>query len=763
MQPVIGIDIGSSTMKVSYWYHGAVATVPLFGTAGIIPSSIGINGNKDVSIGPYALKRLKGKSDGYVYSIADIINHNKEEITFNGQGFTKIEILHKFFRELKNVIEISIDEKVRYAALTVPPFCTSNEISLLQTSAEMCGFHLLNIIQQPIAAVTYHISSENSDEKKIFLVYDFGGGNISVSIVARNSPLSLIAHSGDAHLGGQNLTNKVAEELNRRIVNSTGFDILVSGNEQQKLELLSASEHAKCSLSHQEFTDICLPFPDGAGWEGQISRQEFENLISPEIERTVELVYKTLESASLTSNDIDAMVLSGGSSKIPLVKNLLEQIGFQIEHRCDPQLVTSIGATVYGFEILKSESERKEALLRENQKLNRCVHEIYIQLPDNKLILIPQGEKLPVNTSRVFHSGNKTNSINLELVEESHLTYHAIYPLHFELNSPIDPGEYFTFALTMNVPHEILIKINTRDNIQYSKSLILKSASKQFCQSETSILKQKDILNCTLFSPPEISCGRSFLIQVFAHLVENSKEAENIAKEFDEDTTRRGFTGLNTEIERDSILTFELSFRDIQVEDPIQNLIWRGRTESVEFEVSIPETYPAGDLIGKVMVAQKGIPIGHIRFKIKVIDLRSSVSEHEDVIPTGDARKYENAFISYASQDRQEVLRRVQMLSATRIKFFQDILNLEPGDRWADKIYKYIDDADVFFLFWSQAASRSEWVLKEIQYALLRKAGKDHLPPEIIPIIIEKPPIPKPPNELKDIHFNDKIIYFIDN
>jgi hypothetical protein len=130
-------------------------------------------------------------------------------------------------------------------------------------------------------------------------------------------------------------------------------------------------------------------------------------------------------------------------------------------------------------------------------------------------------------------------------------------------------------------------------------------------------------------------------------------------------------------------------------------------------------------------------------------------------LPLGIAKRYENAFISYASKDRSEVLRRVQMLSVTRIKYFQDILNLEPGDRWERELYKKIDDADVFFLFWSKAASESEWVLKEIQYALNRKSGNEDFPPEIIPVIIEKSP-PNPPVELKDIHFNDKIIYFID-
>jgi hypothetical protein len=122
--------------------------------------------------------------------------------------------------------------------------------------------------------------------------------------------------------------------------------------------------------------------------------------------------------------------------------------------------------------------------------------------------------------------------------------------------------------------------------------------------------------------------------------------------------------------------------------------------------------------------------------------------------------RYRYAFISYASQDRTEVLKRVQMLDRTGVDYFQDLLSLDPGERWKRTLYRKIDDSDVFFLFWSTAAKQSEWVMKEVRYAIERRGGNEFAPPEIVPVIIEGPP-PVPPAELRDLHFNDKFLYFI--
>ncbi len=101
------------------------------------------------------------------------------------------------------------------------------------------------------------------------------------------------------------------------------------------------------------------------------------------------------------------------------------------------------------------------------------------------------------------------------------------------------------------------------------------------------------------------------------------------------------------------------------------------------------------------------------------------------------------------------------MLARVSIDFFQDLLTLEPGERWERQLYKQIDRSDVFFLFWSTAAKNSEWVAREIDYALRRKGGDELAEPEIVPIMIEGPPPVPPPAALRHLHFNDPLLYFI--
>jgi hypothetical protein len=152
------------------------------------------------------------------------------------------------------------------------------------------------------------------------------------------------------------------------------------------------------------------------------------------------------------------------------------------------------------------------------------------------------------------------------------------------------------------------------------------------------------------------------------------------------------------------------------------------------------------------------VPIGHIKFKFSVLQPGAAVAARKQM---GQARHYSMAFTSYASRDRDQVLARLQMLSLAGIPFFQDILDIEPGERWEKKLYQKIDQCDLFLLFWSRAAAESEWVLREARYALARKAGDDAAPPEIMPVILEGPPVVEPPQDLAYLHFNDRLIYFM--
>jgi hypothetical protein len=261
----------------------------------------------------------------------------------------------------------------------------------------------------------------------------------------------------------------------------------------------------------------------------------------------------------------------------------------------------------------------------------------------------------------------------------------------------------------------------------------------------------RDLVDCTVFAPPLVQCDEPFMVQVFAHLPDEADAAAHDAREFDEDAKRRGATSLGAEVARGSTLTFALSVPDAEIDEPIRDVVWRGRRTSVQFGVQVPSRVTSHTLLGKVLVSQNSVPIGSITFKMNLAGFASPATQR-----TGEARRYSQAFISYASKDRPEVLRRVQMLKSVGINFFQDVLNLEPGDRWAQELYRHIDDSDVLFLFWSTAAKESEWVAKEWQYALEKK-GDDF----IRPVGIEGPPIPAPPEQLQHLHFGDPILYFM--
>ena len=200
---------------------------------------------------------------------------------------------------------------------------------------------------------------------------------------------------------------------------------------------------------------------------------------------------------------------------------------------------------------------------------------------------------------------------------------------------------------------------------------------------------------------------------------------------------------------------------DLNIDEPSQSLIWRGKPASVQFAITVPENFKPRDIICTIVVSESSIPIGHLKFTFKIVSAGSSAAMDSQPVPVGNLIRYQQAFISYASADRVEVLKRVQMLNASKVKFFQDLLTLEPGDPWKKFIYQYIDQSDVFFLFWSKAASKSHWVGKEIAYARKRQAENAAAAPEIVPILIEGPPPAKPPKQLSFLHFNDKFLYFL--
>ncbi|MFN9740949.1 MAG: toll/interleukin-1 receptor domain-containing protein [Acidobacteriota bacterium] len=272
--------------------------------------------------------------------------------------------------------------------------------------------------------------------------------------------------------------------------------------------------------------------------------------------------------------------------------------------------------------------------------------------------------------------------------------------------------------------------------------------------------QQQDVVECSVFAPPLAPQGETIMIQVFAHLEGRDDEAARLAVGFDPAATPRGVKTLSSRIARGTELTFHLTLSRLEIAEPIQNLVWMGDTESVQFIVDLPADWRLGNLAGSVTISQQTVPIGRISFLLRVVPAGPAVPDATEAVEAA-AHAFRYTFISYASEDRDKVLARVQMLDQMGIRYFQDLLSLDPGQRWEKELYRNIDQCDLFLLFWSNAAKRSEWVMREVDYAIDRKGGQDDSPPEIRPVIIEGPPLVTPPAKLKHLHFNDRLIYLM--
>ena len=269
----------------------------------------------------------------------------------------------------------------------------------------------------------------------------------------------------------------------------------------------------------------------------------------------------------------------------------------------------------------------------------------------------------------------------------------------------------------------------------------------------------KELVDASVFAPLSATRGEQFLVQVFLHVLKERLTAVLLARKADPGARKRGVMTLATEIARGQRVDISLDAPGFTIEQPSQNLVWRGEARACQFLLCVSSRAPAARPVLTVRVAVDGLPVGIIRFALEIGGKAETAPRVE---MRGDAaRRYRHAFLSYASPDRPQVLARAQQLKAAHIDFFQDILSLEPGASWEERLYQEIDRCDVFFLYWSSHAARSKWVLREVRHALRRQKQSRNKFPDITPIILEGPPIPPPPAALKKIHFNDAMRYMI--
>lgn len=269
-----------------------------------------------------------------------------------------------------------------------------------------------------------------------------------------------------------------------------------------------------------------------------------------------------------------------------------------------------------------------------------------------------------------------------------------------------------------------------------------------------------DEVATSVYAPRQAVAGDSFLVQVFAHLPgEDANALTASATAADPSAQALGSEPLQQAIKRGATLSFTLIMDNLTIDRATQNRVWNGKTIRVQFGVIVPEDAKPRSMFGTVVVCEDGEPVGDFRFAFKV--LASAAQKTNEPVSLEAVNRYQNTFISYSHEDREEVLKRVQMLRLMRRDYFMDIMSLKLGEDWKSKLNEYMAKCDCFILFWSSAAQHSDWVNKEINLAIARQAGNREAPPKIYAVPIEGPPAPTPPEALNYLQFDDEINYLI--
>jgi hypothetical protein len=268
----------------------------------------------------------------------------------------------------------------------------------------------------------------------------------------------------------------------------------------------------------------------------------------------------------------------------------------------------------------------------------------------------------------------------------------------------------------------------------------------------------REDVECTLFAPAKVTAGNAYIIQVWLHRPEQLSEVTRKAQVVRADAERRGTKEIPDGLALGNRLRFSLEAGRFAVESLYgMEMAWDGNPVVAHFMVEIPDGR-ASRIAARVILILEDVPVASLRFMLSVEAETPSAQAPAPAAQT--FTPYRKAYVSYASEDRLAVLTRVQALRVAGISVSMDLLSIEPGERWEKELFRLIDEADVFYLFWSEAAARSEWVEREVRYALERKQQSADGRPEIVPVVMSVPP-PPPPDYLSDIHFNDPLLYFI--
>ena len=393
MGKVIGIDLGTSTSCVSVFEGGKPTVIVNAEGKRTTPSIVSFGKDGERKIGEAAKRQAVTNPKNTVYEIKRFMGEKYNEceqevkrvpysvvndggypkVDIEGRKYTPQEISAIILQKMKKTAEDYLGEDVKDAVITVPAYFSDSQRQATKEAGEISGLNVLRIVNEPTAAaLAYGI--DKSDKDMNIAVYDFGGGTLDVSILSFGGGVfEVLSTDGDTHLGGSDVDEKVMNWLIDEFKNDEVVDISKDPMAMQRIK--EAAEKAKIELSSTNSTEINLPYITAVDGMPKhlvktLTKAKFESLIDDLVQRTIEPCKKALENAKLGIDEIDEVILVGGSTRIPAVQEAVKKFfGKEPSKNVNPDEVVSLGASVQGA-ILNKESGVGDIVLLDVTPLN---------------------------------------------------------------------------------------------------------------------------------------------------------------------------------------------------------------------------------------------------------------------------------------------------------------------------------------------------------------------------------------------------------
>jgi molecular chaperone DnaK len=404
---IVGIDLGTTNSEIALYVDGRPRVLGDERGRLILPSVVGLSETGELLVGEAARNQFLLHPDRTIRSIKRRMGSDAR-VRLGEREYTPQEISAIILARLKEIAERQLNHPVRKAVITVPAYFSDAQRQATREAGEIAGLEVARIINEPTAAALVYEAAQH--QSKRILVYDLGGGTFDVSVVRiEEGVVEVISSHGNNHLGGDDFDHKIVEHVLEHLKIKHGVD--VADRPQAMARIVRSAEAAKKQLSDHPYARMAeeyLTDKDGVpvNLDLELSRDGYEQMIMPFIEETLGAVHIALESAGLTSSQVDEILLVGGATRTPLIRRrLIEAFGKDPRGEVDPDLCVAMGAAIQGGAIAGVDVSAVLVDVTPYTFGTHAISELNGELyPYTYVPIIPKNTPIPVRRSEVFYT-----------------------------------------------------------------------------------------------------------------------------------------------------------------------------------------------------------------------------------------------------------------------------------------------------------------------------------------------------------------------